>query len=251
MSDNKGRQIPLDLTRNAMEWKDFVEGSCNKVAAAWIRQWGNNVWPTNVMILHGPDKCGKTHLASVWQRLSGAAVVDRKMLAALNDENVRDLAASGKHLILEDIDDFIGDVEWEKGMFHLINLLNENAEEKRFMLITMKEAPILQPYAIDDHLGSRMRNAATAEIREPDESLIRMVLQKQFRDRQIRVGDDVIDEIMKYIERSFEGAHQAVDQINRVSMENSKTRAITPALVREVLLNRPQMPFPGDKPKRG
>ncbi len=250
MSDKTGRQIPLDLTRNAMEWKDFVEGSCNKVAAAWIRQWGNDAWPTNVMILHGPDKCGKTHLASVWQRLSGAVFIDRKIISALNDENVRDLAALGTHLVLEDIDDFIGNVEWETGMFHLINLLRENPEQKRFMLITMKEAPILQPYAIDDHLGSRMRNAATAEIREPDEALIGMVLQKQFRDRQIRVGDDVINEIMKYIERSFEGAHQAVDQINRASMENMKARAITPAFVREVL-NRPQMHFPGDKPKRG
>ncbi len=218
-------QIPFDLGhRTAMGREDFLIAPNNQDAVAWIDLWPE--WPAPTLILYGPIASGKSHLAAVWGERANAACVKPD---TLNDTTIRSIASAAKHIILEDADKLIGNVEGEKGLFHLYNLFKE---EKRSILLTLQEPPVRRSFAIPD-LASRLRAAPAVAIREPDDVLLGAILVKLFNDRQLRVGQDVINYILVHMERSFEEARRIVEAAdNRAMIEK---RAISIPLLKEVI----------------
>lgn len=217
-------QIAFDLGhRTAMAREDFLISPSNQDAVAWIDLWPE--WPAPALIIYGPVASGKTHLAAVWGQKTGAACVKPD---TLNDTSIRQIASSAKHIILEDADNLIGNVETEKGLFHLYNLFKE---EKRSILITLNEPPVRRSFALPD-LASRLRAAPCVAIREPDDVLLGAILVKLFNDRQLRVGQDVVNYILSRMERSFEEARRIVDEAdNRAMVEK---RAVTTMLIKTI-----------------
>ena len=59
------RQLAIDLpVRPALGRADFLVSDCNSAALAWIERWHD--WPERRLVLHGPQRCGKSHLAQLW-----------------------------------------------------------------------------------------------------------------------------------------------------------------------------------------
>ncbi len=225
MTANPHPQIPLDLGhRTAMGRDDFLIAPSNQDAVAWIDLWPE--WPAPALILYGPVASGKSHLAAVWTERSDAAIINPD---ELNDGSVRTLAEKGQHIIIEDGDGIIGDIEREKGLFHLYNLFKE---EKRTFLITLLEPPIRRAFTVPD-LASRLRAAPSVSIREPDDVLLGAVLVKLFNDRQLRVGEDVIKYILPRMERSFEAARDIVRRADERAL--IEKRAVSVPLIREII----------------
>lgn len=229
MADNAmHRQIPFDLGhRTAMGREDFLIAPSNEDAVAWIDLWPE--WPAPALILYGPVASGKSHLAAVWGEISGAACVHPD---SLNDSSIRSIADAAKHVILEDADNLIGNVEGEKGLFHLYNLFKE---EKRSILITLSEPPVRRAFTVPD-LASRLRAAPAVAIREPDDVILGAILVKMFNDRQLRVGADVIKYILLHMERSFEEARRVVQEADSRAM--IEKRAVSVPLLRDILQNQ-------------
>lgn len=218
-------QIPFDLGhRTAMGRDDFLIAPNNQDAVAWIDLWPD--WPAPLLILYGPIACGKSHLAAVWGEKSGAACVHP---TALNDESIRHIASAARHVILEDADKLIGNAEAEKGLFHLYNLFKD---EKRSILLTLEEPPVRRTFTLPD-LASRLRAAPAVAIREPDDVLLGSILVKMFNDRQLRVGQDVINYIISHMERSFEEARRIVEAADARAMVEK--RAVSIPLLKEIL----------------
>ncbi len=218
------RQIPFDLGhRTALAREDFLIAPSNEDAVAWIDLWPE--WPAPALILYGPVASGKSHLAAVWGEKSNAACVRPE---SLNDSSIRSIASAAKHVILEDADRLIGDIEGEKGLFHLYNLFKE---EKRSILITMTEPPVRRAFTLPD-LASRLRAAPAVAIREPDDVLLGAILVKLFNDRQLRVGTDVIKYILSRMERSFEEARRVVEESDSRAMVEK--RAVSIPLLRDI-----------------
>lgn len=219
------RQIPFDLGhRTAMGRDDFLIAPNNQDAVAWIDLWPE--WPAPVLILYGPVASGKSHLAAVWGEKANAACVHP---SSLNDSSIRDIANAARHIILEDADNLIGNVEGEKGLFHLYNLFKE---EKRSVLITLAEPPVRRSFAIPD-LASRLRAAPAVAIREPDDVLLGAILVKLFNDRQLRVGQEVVAYILSRMERSFEEARRIVAEADLRAI--TEKRAVSVPLLKEIL----------------
>ena len=64
-------QLTLDLPhRAALGAEDFLVSNCNLAAVRLIDSWPG--WQDRVQLLIGPPASGKTHLARVFQALSGA-----------------------------------------------------------------------------------------------------------------------------------------------------------------------------------
>lgn len=226
MSDAlKSRQIAFDLGhRTAMGRDDFLIAPNNQDAVAWIDLWPE--WPAPVLILYGPVASGKSHLAAVWGEKSNAACVRP---STLNDDSIRHIASAAKHVILEDADNLIGNVDHEKGLFHLYNVFKE---EKRSILMTLQEPPVRRTFAVPD-LASRLRAAPAVAIREPDDVLLGSILVKLFNDRQLRVGQDVVTYILSHMERSFEEARRIVEDIDSKAL--IEKRAITVPLIKDIV----------------
>ena len=70
-------------------------------------------------------------------------------------------------------------------------------------------------------------------IAPPDDSLLAALLIKQFQDRQLRVGEEVITYLVPRMERSFEAVARIVTAIDTTAL--ARSRPVTVPLVREVL----------------
>jgi chromosomal replication initiation ATPase DnaA len=213
-------QLAFDLPhRAAMGRDDFLVASSNEQAVKLIDEWPN--WPNPVLILVGPGGSGKSHLAHVWQQVSDAELMK---MTDLEDNSISDLG--GAALILEDVPE---EGFSEQGLFHLINMARETGGH---ILITANSFPTRWRVELPD-LISRLRAASVAELKEPDDFLLKAILVKLFADRQLRVDEKIINYLISRMERSVDFARRAVKEIDELALERKSN--ITRALVADVL----------------
>lgn len=222
----KPRQLTLDLPfRTALAREDFAVAECNALAVGWVDRWPD--WPGAGLILHGPEGCGKSHLAAVWQASSGAAELDD---GALDLEAGRDLAERGGALLLEDIDARLAAVPaWQETLLHLYNAARLAGGS---LLMTARRLPGAWPVELPD-LRSRIAALPAAGIDLPDDRLLETVMRKQFGDRQLPVQPEMVRYVLPRIERSFSAIREFVDRIDRLGLE--RRRKVGKDLAAEVL----------------
>ncbi|MDR3438443.1 HdaA/DnaA family protein [Telmatospirillum sp.] len=198
---------------------DFLVADNNADAHGWIMRWPD--WPSFALGLFGPAGCGKSHLAHIFCERNGGIVVPA---TALNSEDVPRFA-SHPAVALEDADREVD----EPALFHLFNLLRE---QRRFLLLTGRDAPARWPVRLPD-LRSRLSSIPVAAIRSPGDDLLEALLVKLFADRQLRVGPDVLTFLLPRMERTFDAARALVAAIDDAALAHR--RDITVSLVRGVL----------------
>jgi chromosomal replication initiation ATPase DnaA len=214
-------QLTLDLPhRAALGAEDFLVSDCNLAAVRLIDAWP--AWRDNVQLLTGPAASGKTHLARVWQNLSGACSINPDNLGI----DFVEAMGPGTPLVVEDADRVAYD---EKALFHLLNL----AREKRLsVLLTARNSPNRWRVTLPDLL-SRLNAVAVVEIGPPDEALIRTVLLKHFADRQLDIDPKVLTYLALHVDRSLAAAEAAVAAVDRAALATG--RKISRQLVIETL----------------
>jgi chromosomal replication initiation ATPase DnaA len=224
--DSTPAQLPLDLRLEPQyDAANFLVSPSNEVAYEAVSQWPD--WPDRLLLLVGPEGCGKTHLAHVWAGLSGAALVPGARLG----DHAPDQLAALPALVIEDIDAAPFD---EARLFHLVNMARENGMG---LLFTAHRRPDLWHLRTPDLL-SRLRLAPVAEISAPDDALLRALLVKLFIDRGLMVDTSVIDYLVVRIERSFAGARRIVEALDREAL--ALGRRLTRAVALRVLEQIPQ-----------
>lgn len=206
---NNARQLTLDLSlRPALGREDFLVAPSNAAAVALVDQWP--LWPSHVASIVGPAGSGKSHLATVWQQRSGATAM---ALSALRLEGLT--SAFTPHAVVVDMDDpaTIPEVP----LFHLLNMARQ---EGGSVLLTSTLPPQHWPVTLPD-LVSRLNLAPVARISEPDDALLRGLLVKHFADRQIAVGEALLEFMLRRMPRSADAARQLVAKIDAVAMERA------------------------------
>jgi chromosomal replication initiation ATPase DnaA len=215
------RQLALALEHSeSFAREDFLSGACNAAALALIEAWPH--WPGNIVVLTGPEGCGKSHIAAIWANIAGARTIAARVLDRLT---VPSALATGA-LVIEDLvpQDFD-----ERALFHLLNLARE---EDAFVLMSARTAPAGWTFAIPD-LASRVKAIPQVALSAPDDVLLRAVLVKSFTDRQIAVDESLIVYLSRRIERSFAAVRAIVARLDEEAMR--RKRPLTRALAVEVL----------------
>jgi chromosomal replication initiation ATPase DnaA len=100
------------------------------------------------------------------------------------------------------------------------------------LLLVGTDAPARWEVKLAD-LASRMKALTGAGISAPDDDLLAALLVKQFRDRQLRVGEDVVFYLLARMERSFAAVSEIVAAIDAAALE--RHRPVTVPLAREIL----------------
>ncbi|MCK5167976.1 MAG: DNA replication protein [Rhodospirillaceae bacterium] len=221
---NTHEQIPMTFGhRPALSGDDFLVAPSNQQAVQWIDNWPN--WPGPLLVIVGPAGSGKTHIANVFINATGAKNVGIDMLGARDPAAVVEGATA---LVVENAKGFING-GLDEQLLHLYNLAREHDIR---ILMTAETAPARWQVNLKD-LSSRLNTAPIAEINPPDDALISALLIKQFSDRQIDVGQDVISYLLSRMGRSFADVRRVVESTDHLSL--AEKRRVTIPLVRRVL----------------
>ncbi len=216
------RQIPLELPhRIALGREDFFVGEANAAAVAWLDRWPD--WPGGGLAVYGPPGSGKTHLVEVWRARSAAARIEPAALPGVDLDGL----AGAPAVAVDGIDGPLTPAAATQ-LFHLYNRAHAAG---RTVLIAARDRPGVWAGLPD--LASRVATFATVELTAPDDSLLIAVMRKQFTDRQVAVGEDVLRYAAARIERSFAAAQAFVGALDRAALGAKRPASI--ALARAVL----------------
>jgi chromosomal replication initiation ATPase DnaA len=216
-------QLALALDHaESLAREDFLTGPSNAAAMSLIERWPD--WPSRTVLLRGPEGSGKSHLAAIWARQSGARTLSPR---ALEGAEVPIALVTGA-LVLENLAEGQFD---EAALFHLLNLARE---ERAYVLITARTAPATWRIEVPD-LASRLRALPVVALTSPDDALLRAVIVKLFTDRQVAVDESLVSFLATRIERSFAAARAAVTRLDREALRLRRpiTRAFAVELFRE------------------
>ncbi len=219
------RQLSLDLSPSSGAGPaDFIVSDSN--AAAHAAVLGETPWPQGKLWLAGPESSGKTHLARLWAARHGATLLPA---AALPAALAGTLPPPGAAIVIDGLDSLSGRAE--EALFHLHNHL---AATGGLLLMTARTPPARLPVALPD-LASRLQATALAQIADPDDRLLALLLARHFADRHILPSAGLIPWLLTRIERSHAAALATVDLLDRTAL--AEGRAITRDFARTILDN--------------
>jgi chromosomal replication initiation ATPase DnaA len=220
MNTTHSKQLLLNLrTYPSLGRKDYIVSGINKDAVVWLDIWPN--WPSLGFIVCGPTGSGKSHLASALQTLTSGLIIEARNLK----ENKLDKLAKNKCLIIEDIYKY----KSEKLLLHIYNMM---FERKHNIMFTSNVSINSINFKLPD-LKSRLLSMPQVNIGLPDDELLKNLFIKQFADFGVTVEPEVINYLLKRIDRSFESILYMVNRINALSLEKSKK--ITIPFIKNVL----------------
>ena len=187
-----GEQLRLPLERHGAS-EAFVVSASNENAIRLLERWPDGAG--SVLALHGPAGSGKSRLAEIWAERLGAVQGDRA----------------------QDADD--------ESLFHLINLAVSTGSP---LLLASRSAPRGWSTTLPD-LRSRLDALRTVALEAPDDAVLAAILRARFAERSIAPAPEVIDYLVRRLDRSAEAAETAVERLD------ARHRPVTRVLAREVL----------------
>jgi chromosomal replication initiation ATPase DnaA len=218
------RQLSLDLsTPPGGAPGDFFVTPATQAAHAAVM--GDTPWPQGKLVLAGPQASGKTHLLRLWAAREGATLLSPGDLA-LSDARPPPGAVIG----IDDADALPPAAE--EAIFHLHNHLAATGGR---LLMTARRPPARWSIALPD-LASRLQATAIAQLGDPDDRLLALLLARLMADRQILPSAGVIPYLLTRMERSHTAACDIVAALDSAAL--AEGRGITRDLARAVLDNR-------------
>jgi len=213
-------QLILDLrSLPAMGRNDYYVSKANTEAVNWIDMWPN--WPSLGLIVIGKRGSGKSHLVEVLKGVSKGTIVLAK---DINKNSIAKLFKI-KCLIIEDLEL----LKSENALFHLYNMIVENNNK---IMITSNIPITSMNFKLLD-LKSRLLSLPSVNINFPDDILLTNIIIKQFFDRGVKIDKEVVEFLLKRVDRSFDSIYDLVSKIDLKSVE--KSRKITIPFVKKFI----------------
>ena len=218
MKDINQEIIKFNYDSNFKE-DDFYVSKSNKQIFDLLNKWPK--WEKNFLNISGEKFSGKTHLINIFlKKYKGIKFEANK----LNNEKLKEIKIY-QNIILENLDKKIN----ENLFYTLINIIDQ---DNKFLIITSDISIVDIKFKLTD-LISRAKNFLLLNIEKPDDELISALLIKNLSDRQISIQKNLIDYIVKRINRSYSKIFEFIYKIDEMSLK--KKKSIDLKIVKEVL----------------
>ena len=215
---NQQYHLPLPQSE-AMTAEDFLPADANKEAVQWLLRHAPQEWPSHMLVLCGPEGSGKTHLLSIWAEHHGAQKVEAGD-AVLSQ--IIDGTCHHRFFALDNADNIAGDSVKEEWLQHFYNATKA---ANIYVLITARKAPASWALTLRD-IETRLKSCLTVTMHEPDDELIRGLLLKLFRDRQLMVEAGVVEYLAQRIDRTGTAVRKAVADLDEASLQSGRKISI-------------------------
>lgn len=198
----------------------LVVSEANRQAARLLTEW--RVWPGGALALCGPPGAGKTHLALAWALETGARQVSPTAAA----EDAAAIFRDAQGLL------FIDDVDRELEEAMLWRVLDLARSAGGAVLLAGCEAPARWTVTLPD-LRSRLAALPVAQLGEPDEALMEVILRRICREQFIQLSDDAARYLARRMPRTFAAARRLAAAIEADLVKAAKP--VTLAAARRAL----------------
>jgi len=186
----------------------------------------------SVSWLCGPASVGKTHLLQAVvaraSKLGRAGYFPLTEVAPLGIGVLEGLS-SLDCICLDDLDQVIGQLDWEKALF---GLLREIQERDGSFVVAAKAPPALLPWSLRD-LGSRFTAAAIFQLHELDEDDQAKALQLHAHVRGFELPDDTARWLQRRFPRDMRTLYDLLDTLDEAALVAQ--RRLTVPFIRSVL----------------
>ena len=186
--------------------ENFIQDSSNLEAFNYLSRFPK--WENRLINLYGEKKSGKTFLLNILKNKENFFYIN-------HDEDFQknfDSLFLKKKLIIDDIS-----ID-ENLMFSLIN----NFILHNKYLIISSRVPITSSKVDLKDLKSRLRQFYLLEIKNPSDNLVYSLIMKFFSDNQVVIRKEIVENIVKKIDRSYLRIDDFLTKLNKVSIIKKK-----------------------------
>ena len=201
--------------------QDFYVSSNNFSAYKLIESLPN--WSNKWINIYGPTGCGKTHLINILKNKLKLTEIDAKNF----DSKVNIQLENYQCLVIENFENNIN----ENLLYSSINHIKQL--DKCIIITSRKSIRDLNAKLSD--LKSRFDSFLNLSINLPTDDMIRVIISKNFSDKQIDLNNRNLEFILKNIERSYEKISKFIKDIDDISLSTGKSININ--LIKKVLYN--------------
>ena len=189
--------------------EDFYVSDNNFEAYKLIESWPK--WTSRFINIFGPSGCGKTHLANIFNKKINSFFIKASEL----NNNIPANLKTKECLI---IDEYRNNVE-EK-LFY--SILNQSYLSNQYIIInTLKP---IQSFQVElNDLKSRFNSFVNIGIDLPTDELIKVIISKNFSDKQVKIESKLLEYIIKNIDRSYEAIFDLIDKLDDSSLSAGKS----------------------------
>ena len=199
--------------------QDFYVSENNYNAFKLIESWPN--WTSRFVNIFGPKGCGKTHLINVLgNKMKGIIIKSSEI-----DEKILNSYKLKECLI---IDNFENNID-ERLFYSIINMA---VQDNKFLIVSSIK-PIKKFQIKLKDLSSRFTSFIDIGIDLPADDLLRVILAKNFSDKQVEISTKNIEYILKNIDRSYEKVNLFTSTLDSLSL--TKGQPINLKLIKNVL----------------
>jgi len=190
--------------------QDFFVSNNNFSAYKLIDSWPN--WPGNWLNIFGEKGSGKTHLSRILEKkIQKIELINAN---TLNNKTIDNL----KNFDCLIIDDFNSKIDENI----LYSLLNQSKLLDKHILINSIQSINNIDFKLTD-LKSRIDSFIFIGIDLPSDELLKVIITKNFSDKQIKINPKLTEFIIKNVERSYEKMSKFLKDIDELSLTTGKS----------------------------
>lgn len=185
------------------------------------------------MFIYGPSNIGKTYLlqaaTSFYSDLQKTPLYIPLSEVKKYDTSIIDGACEADIVCVDSIDEVVGLMDWEVGLFNLIN----DASQTSCRLIFSASINIGMLNFVLPDLESRVRKLSSFEMFSVQDKNLNLALMHIANFRSINLGEREINYLLSYTKRNLSDLVRIVERLDSLSMELK--RKITIPLIKDSL----------------